>query len=112
MERKEKAQSCYTYIVRCQDDTLYTGWTTDLARRITAHNSGKGAKYTKGRGPVVLRHGEHFATNVEAMSREYEIKQLSRREKIALIEGGSPEEKKSPGREDPDKSRDLSGGGS
>ena len=99
------------YILECSDGSLYTGWTNHLERRLKAHNEGKGAKYTKGRGPVVLRHVEHFATKEEAMSREYEIKQLSRREKMALIEGGSPEEKKSPGREDPDKSRDLSGGG-
>ncbi|MCI5899990.1 MAG: GIY-YIG nuclease family protein [Firmicutes bacterium] len=85
MERKEKAQSCYTYIVRCQDDTLYTGWTTDLARRITAHNSGKGAKYTKSRSPVELVYYESFTDKREAMRREYAIKQLARKEKENLI---------------------------
>lgn len=60
----------YTYIVRCADGTLYTGWTNDLKKRIKAHNSGKGAKYTKTRRPVELVYFEHFATKEEAMSRE------------------------------------------
>ena len=66
----------YTYIVRCADGTLYTGWTNDLKKRIKAHNDGKGAKYTKTRRPVELVYFEHFATKEEAMSREYHIKQL------------------------------------
>ena len=52
----------YTYIVKCCDNTLYTGWTTDLDRRIEAHNSGKGAKYTRSRRPVELIYAEHFDT--------------------------------------------------
>ena len=71
----------YTYIVECKDGTLYTGWTTDLERRMKAHNSGKGAKYTRSRLPVVLRYYESFETKQEAMRREYEIKQLTRKEK-------------------------------
>ncbi len=74
----------YTYIVRCCDNTLYTGWTTDLDRRIEAHNSGKGAKYTRSRRPVELIYAERFDTKQEAMRREWEIKQLSREEKLRL----------------------------
>lgn len=75
----------YTYIVRCSDGTLYTGWTNDLEKRIAAHNDGTGAKYTKPRRPVELVYHECFETKEEAMSREWHIKQLSRREKDALI---------------------------
>ena len=74
----------YTYIVKCCDNTLYTGWTTDLDRRIEAHNSGKGAKYTRSRRPVELIYAERFDTTQEAMRREWEIKQLSREEKLRL----------------------------
>ena len=74
----------YTYIVRCCDNTLYTGWTTDLDRRMEAHNSGKGAKYTRSRRPVELIYAERFDTKQEAMRREWEIKQLSREEKLSL----------------------------
>ena len=77
----------YTYIVRCCDNTLYTGWTTDLDRRMEAHNSGKGAKYTRSRRPVELIYAERFDTKQEAMRREWEIKQLSREEKLRLDRG-------------------------
>ena len=77
----------FTYIVECSDHTLYTGWTNDLEKRITAHNEGKGAKYTKTRRPVRLAYFETFPTKEEAMSREYRIKRLSRREKQQLIAG-------------------------
>lgn len=76
----------YTYIVECSDGSFYTGWTTNLERRIKVHNQGKGAKYTRARLPVTLKHYESFQTKEEAMRREYEIKQLSRREKQKLIE--------------------------
>lgn len=76
---------CYTYIVRCSDDTLYTGWTNNLEKRMSAHNGGKGAKYTKGRRPVTLEYYEIHNTKEEAMRREYEIKQLTRKEKEALV---------------------------
>ena len=76
----------YTYIVRCSDDTLYTGWTTDLKRRIRMHNEKKGAKYTKNRVPVSLVYYETFETKQEARKREYAIKQLSRSQKLKLIE--------------------------
>lgn len=75
----------FTYIVECSDHTLYTGWTNDLEKRIEAHNTGKGAKYTKTRGPVRLVYFETFSTKEEAMSREYHIKRMSRQEKIKLI---------------------------
>ena len=71
----------YTYIVKCKDGSLYTGWTNHLEKRIKDHNDGKGAKYTKARLPVELVYYETFGTKEEAMSREYAIKQLSRREK-------------------------------
>ena len=75
----------YIYIVECRDKSLYTGWTTDLKKRIAVHNAGKGAKYTKSRTPVKLVYYEHFDTKEEAMRREYEVKELTRKEKIALI---------------------------
>lgn len=75
----------YTYILECADGTLYCGWTNDLEKRLTAHNSGKGAKYTKSRLPVKLVYYETFATPNEAMSRECGIKNLTRNEKLKLI---------------------------
>jgi len=82
----------YTYILRCCDGTLYTGWTNDLPRRLAAHNAGIGGKYTRARRPVELVYHEEFATKEEAMSREWHIKRLSREEKLRLIETwkGSP----------------------
>ncbi|XCP85483.1 GIY-YIG nuclease family protein [Roseburia hominis] len=75
----------YTYIVKCSDGSLYTGWTNDIEKRIAAHNSGKGAKYTKTRRPVELVYLEKFATKEEAMKREFAIKQLSRAKKVELV---------------------------
>ena len=74
----------YTYIVRCADESLYTGWTTDLEKRIRIHNRGKGAKYTRTRLPVHLVYFEVFSTKEEAMRREAAIKKLSRKEKEKL----------------------------
>lgn len=76
----------YTYIVECRDGTLYTGWTNNLEKRIADHNNGKGAKYTRARGPVTLVYYETFEEKRQAMGREYEIKHLSRKEKKKLIE--------------------------
>ena len=70
--------SGYTYVLRCADDTLYCGWTNALTARLAAHNSGKGAKYTRGRGPVTLVYSEMFDTQSEAMQREAAIKKLKR----------------------------------
>ncbi|MBM6825796.1 GIY-YIG nuclease family protein [Mordavella massiliensis] len=76
----------YTYIVECSDGSFYTGWTNDLERRMKAHNEGRGAKYTKSRRPVKLAYFETFQTKEEAMSRECQIKQMTRKEKEALVE--------------------------
>lgn len=76
---------CYTYLLRCRDHTLYCGWTNDIEKRLASHNAGKGAKYTKSRLPVSLVYLETFASKREAMSREAAIKQLSRKQKEALI---------------------------
>ena len=73
------------YIVECADGTWYTGWTTDPARRVRTHNSGKGAKYTRSRLPVKLIYTEAYATPAQAQRREYEIKQLTRRQKEVLV---------------------------
>lgn len=75
----------YVYILRCNDDSLYTGWTNNLEKRIKAHSDGKGAKYTRARVPVELVYFEVFEDKIEAMKREYEIKQLKRKEKLELI---------------------------
>lgn len=80
----------YVYILRCSDDTLYTGWTNDLERRIRAHSNGTGAKYTRGRGPVELVYFEEFDNKKDAMKREYEIKKYTRSKKEWLIESSSP----------------------
>ena len=77
----------YTYMLKCSDGTLYTGWTNDLEKRVEAHKSGKGAKYTKPRRPVELAYYEEFETKEQAMKREYAIKQLGRKEKQELIAG-------------------------
>ncbi len=76
----------YTYMVKCSDGTFYTGWTTNLTRRVKAHNEGKGAKYTKTRRPVELIYFEQFQTKEEAMSREYAIKQFTRLQKEKLLD--------------------------
>lgn len=76
----------YTYILRCRDGSLYTGWTNNLEKRLNCHNAGKGAKYTKARLPVELAYFETFQTKKEAMQREWKIKKMTRKEKIALIE--------------------------
>lgn len=75
----------FTYLVQCVDGSLYCGWTNDLEKRVKAHNVGHGAKYTRSRRPVHLVYYEAFATKQEAMRREWEIKQLSRAEKMELI---------------------------
>lgn len=75
----------YVYIVECSDGTLYTGYTTDVDRRVEEHNDGEGAKYTRGRTPVEVVHVEEYETRSDAMSREAEIKSLSREEKEELV---------------------------
>ena len=75
----------YTYILKCKDNTYYTGYTTDLEKRLKTHNEGKGAKYTRGRGPVELVYYEEHEEKTSAMRREWEMKQLSRKEKETII---------------------------
>ena len=75
----------YVYILVCKDNTLYTGYTNDLDKRVDKHNAGKGAKYTKYRLPVYLAYFEKQPTKSAALKREYQIKQLPRTEKIRLI---------------------------
>lgn len=78
----------YTYILECADSTYYTGWTTDLSLRLAAHNSGKGARYTRARRPVRLVYAEYQPTVSEACKREAAIKKLKREEKTVLIANG------------------------
>nr|WP_084777834.1 GIY-YIG nuclease family protein [Natrialba sp. SSL1] len=73
------------YVLECTDGSLYTGYTTDLERRVAEHNAGEGAKYTRGRTPVEVRYHERYETRSAAMSREYEIKQLTRAQKERLV---------------------------
>lgn len=75
----------HVYVLECSDGTYYTGYTTDVDRRVAEHDCGDGAKYTRGRTPVELRHTESFESKSAAMRREYEIKQLSRAEKETLF---------------------------
>lgn len=77
----------YVYLVRCADGSLYCGWTTDPAARMEAHNSGKGAKYTRSRRPVQLVWQEEYEDRHEALSREWHVKRMSRAEKLKLISG-------------------------
>lgn len=77
------------YILRCGDGTLYTGITDDLPRRLKAHRSGKGAKYTRGRGPLELVYREDCPDKSTALRREIAVKKLSRQEKLALIGEGA-----------------------
>ena len=76
----------WIYILRCRDGTLYTGSTTDPQRRLAVHQSGKGAKYTRGRGPLELAYREECGDHSTALKREAEIKKLSREEKEKLIQ--------------------------
>ncbi|WP_435126471.1 GIY-YIG nuclease family protein [Halobaculum sp. D14] len=76
----------HVYVLECADGTYYTGYTTDVDRRVAEHDAGEGAKYTRGRTPVELRHVETFDSKSAAMSREYELKQRSRAQKEALLD--------------------------
>lgn len=85
----ESKEMHYIYLVRCSDDSLYCGWTTDLKRRIDAHNGDipGGAKYTRGRRPVTLVYSESFHQKQEAQRREYAIKRMTKTKKLGLIKG-------------------------
>ena len=75
----------FVYLLRCADGSLYCGWTSDLRRRLRAHNAGTGSKYTRSRLPVQLAYVERFDTPAEARRREWHIKRLTRAEKLRLI---------------------------
>ena len=75
----------YVYMLRCKDDTLYTGITDDVQKRFAAHRAGKGAKYTRGRGPLELVYTEEVLDKSAALKREIAIKRLTRAEKMKLI---------------------------
>ena len=75
----------YIYVLQCADDTLYTGYTTDVDRRVAEHAAGEGAKYTRGRTPVEVVHVEAFDSKSGALRREHEIKSMSRDRKESLI---------------------------
>lgn len=77
----------FLYILRCGDGSLYTGITTDVEKRLAAHQSGKGAKYTRGRGPLTVVYRELCGDKPTALRRELEVKALTREQKLALIEG-------------------------
>ncbi|MHB1296805.1 MAG: GIY-YIG nuclease family protein [Anaerolineae bacterium] len=78
------AKGYYTYILRCSDGSLYTGWTTDPVRRLAVHNAGRGSRYTRARRPVTLLYLEAHASRGEAMRRERTIKRMSRAHKLSL----------------------------
>ncbi len=82
--------AAFVYIVECADKTLYTGWTTDVTRRLKAHNAGRGAKYTRERGPVHLVYVEELPDRRAAMKRELAIKSLRRAKKLELITQSRP----------------------
>lgn len=83
--------SWWVYILCCADNTLYTGITDDLDRRLAAHNCGKGAKYTRGRRPLTVAYQEEVADKVTALRRELAIKRMTRGEKLCLVAKGQRE---------------------
>lgn len=78
--------AAFVYMLRCKDGSLYTGWTNDLEHRLTMHNSGRGAKYTRGRGPLELVYSEELPDKEAALRRECAIKKLRREQKLALLQ--------------------------
>lgn len=78
--------AAFVYMLRCKDGSLYTGWTNDLEHRLAMHNSGRGAKYTRGRGPLELVYSEEVPDKEAALRRECAIKKLRREQKLALLQ--------------------------
>ena len=78
----------YFYVLECSDGSYYAGYTNNIDKRLLTHNEGKGAKYTRGRRPVVLRYVETYETKTEAMQAEYRFKQLSRSAKERIVQAG------------------------
>lgn len=79
----------FVYILRCGDNSLYTGWTTDIERRLRQHNKGTASKYTRSRLPATLVYYEELSSKIEAQKREFEIKQFSKSKKERLLENFS-----------------------
>lgn len=77
--------AAFVYMLRCKDGSLYTGWTNDLEHRLAMHSSGRGAKYTRGRGPLELVYSEELPDKEAALRRECAIKKLRREQKLALL---------------------------
>ena len=84
-KKTDESSAYYCYIVRCSDNTLYTGITNNLERRIAVHNKGKGGAYTASRCPVELVYSEYIGSKGDALRRELQIKSLTRVQKLALI---------------------------
>ena len=84
----------YVYIIKCKDNSLYTGRTNNLEERFKAHSEGRGAKYTKGRGPLELVYFEEYENKVDAMKREWKIKKLNKKDKLKLIDNFNKKGKK------------------
>ncbi|WP_184665345.1 GIY-YIG nuclease family protein [Texcoconibacillus texcoconensis] len=82
----------FVYMLECKDGSLYTGYTTDVNKRLRQHEEGKGAKYTRGRGPFTLVYVASFLTKTEAMQEEHRLKQLPRHKKLQVIETGKGDE--------------------
>ena len=78
--------AAFVYMLRCKDGSLYTGWTNDLEHRLAMHSSGRGAKYTRGRGPLELVYSEELPDTEAALRRECAIKKLRREQKLALLQ--------------------------
>lgn len=78
--------AAFVYMLRCKDGSLYTGWTNDLEHRLAMHNRGRGAKYTRGRGPLELVYSEELPDKEAALRRECAIKKLRREQKLALLQ--------------------------
>lgn len=78
--------AAFVYMLRCKDGSLYTGWTNDLEHRLAMHNSGRGAKYTRGRGPLELVYSEELPDKEAALRRECAVKKLRREQKLALLQ--------------------------
>ena len=78
--------AAFVYMLRCKDGNLYTGWTNDLEHRLAMHSSGRGAKYTRGRGPLELVYSEELPDKEAALRRECAIKKLRREQKLALLQ--------------------------
>lgn len=87
MVEQSQAKAHYVYVVRCANGALYTGYTTNIERRVAAHNAGRGGHYTRSHRPVELAASWRFETKREALQTEYRIKQLPRQQKIALVLG-------------------------